>query len=45
MFFSSPEKAKGGGLFPEGTEVSFGSIDFWEEFTAQNITFDKNIVF
>ena len=44
-FFTSLEKAKGGSLFPEGAEVYFGHIDSWEEFTASNISFDKNIVF
>ncbi len=43
-FFSSPEKARGGSLFPEGAKIYFGSIDSWEEFTAENISFDKNIL-
>lgn len=38
-FFSSPEKAK------KGAESYFDPIDSWEEFTAHNISFDKNIVF
>ena len=42
---TSLEKAKGGDLFPEGAEIYFGHIDSWEEFTASNIAFDKNIVF
>ncbi|MDE5892190.1 MAG: hypothetical protein K2H45_04610 [Acetatifactor sp.] len=37
-FFSSPKTAK------EGAESYFDSIDSWEEFTARNISFDKNIV-
>ena len=45
QFYTSLEKAKGGGLFPEGAEIYFGHIDSWEEFTALNIAFDKNIVF
>ena len=45
QFFTSPEKAKGHSLFPEGAEVYFGPIDSWEEFTALNLSFDKNIGF
>lgn len=44
QFYTSLEKAKGGGPFPEGAETYFGRIDSWEEFTASNISFDKNIV-
>lgn len=44
-FFPSPERAKGHSLFPEGAEIYFGPIDSWEEFTASNLSFDKNIVF
>ena len=45
QFFAAPEKAKGGVRFPKGLESYFGHIDSWEEFTASNISFDKNIVF
>lgn len=44
FFFSSPESAKGNGLFPEGAEIYFGPIDSWEEFTAGNISFGKSII-
>ena len=37
-FFPSPEKAQ------KSTKSYFGSIDSWEEFTARNISFGKNIV-
>ena len=40
-FFASPERAKGAG----GAEAYFGPIDSWEEFSARNISFDKNILF
>ena len=43
-FFASPEKAKGHDLFPAGAEIYFGTIDFWEEHIAENISFDKNII-
>ena len=45
QFFYSPKRAKGHRLFPEGAEVYFGPIDSWKEFTASNISFDKDIVF
>ena len=44
-FFTSPEKAKGHSMFPEGAEIYFGPIDSWEDFTASSISLDKNIVF
>lgn len=44
-FFTSPEKAKGASMFPMGAEVYFGPVDSWEEFSARNLSFDKNIVF
>lgn len=44
-FFASSEEAKGAGRFPEGAEVYFGPIDSWEEFSAQRISFEKDIVF
>ena len=45
FFFASPEEAKGAGCIPEGAEVYFGPINSWEEFSAQSISFDKDIVF
>lgn len=40
-FFVSPEKAQGCGMFPEGAGIYFGSIDTWEEYTAENISFNE----
>lgn len=37
-FFPSPEKAQ------KSTKSYFGPIDSWEEFTARNISFGKNIM-
>lgn len=44
QFFSSPEEAKGNGRIPEGAETYFGKIDTWEEFEADNLYFDKDIL-
>ena len=44
-FYASPEEAKRTGKFSGGAEAYFGPIDSWEEFSAQSISFDKDIVF
>ena len=43
QFFTSAEIAKGRGPIPFGAETYFGQIDQWEEFSAEDITFDKDI--
>ena len=43
-FFVSPDKAQGGGTFPEGAGIYFGSIDTWEEYTAESISFNKKLI-
>ena len=43
-FFVSLKKAQGCGMFPEGAGIYFGSIDTWEEYSAENIFFDGKLI-